>query len=354
MKKQISVDYSETARKLSEEFDYPLNGKIVFECKDFSLPKIDFNIGLIVGPSGSGKSSLLEGINKEDFPVWESNKSIADHFKNVEEAKELLSSVGLNCVPTWFKPYQVLSNGEKFRADLSRRIKENSVIDEFTSVADRSVAKSCSFSIQRHIRDRGLKSVVFASCHYDIIEWLNPDWVYDTKTEKYSPRGCLCRPEITLELFPCRVEAWAMFRKHHYLTEDINHSASHWIVCWGSDVIGFTSSIAMPSGTLKDSYRGHRTVVLPDYQGMGLGVRVSDALGEIYKSKGKRFFSKTTHPRMGGYRNNSKLWKPTSKNMIARSENGDNKNYKWETRKVFAYSHEYVGKAGHEAQEAQG
>lgn len=344
MKKQIQVSHSETSKKLSEQFDYPLNETVTFECKDFKPPSDSFNIGLIVGPSGSGKSSILTEIQKEKKIDWDFSKPICDHFNDSEEAKRCLSSVGLNCIPTWFKPFHVLSNGEKFRADLSRKLKDNATIDEFTSVVDRSVAKSCSYSVQRHIRKYDIKSVIFASCHYDIIDWLNPDWVYDTKTEKYSPRGCLCRPKITLELFPCRVEAWAMFRKHHYLTGDINHSSSHWIVCWGSDVIGFTSAIAMPSGTLKNSYRGHRTVLLPDFQGLGLGVRVSDALGEIFLSRGKRFFSKTPHPRMGEYRNKSKLWRPTSKNMITRSESGANKNLKWEVRKVFSYSHEYVGK----------
>jgi ABC-type ATPase with predicted acetyltransferase domain len=53
----------------------------------------------------------------------------------------------LNSVPSWYKPYQVLSNGEKFRADLARKLKSNTVIDEFTSVVDRTVAKAASVSL---------------------------------------------------------------------------------------------------------------------------------------------------------------------------------------------------------------
>ena len=58
-----------------------------------------------------------------------------NNFDNPQEAITKLTSVGLNSVPTWTKPYCVLSNGEKFRADLARRIKDNAVIDEFKSVS---------------------------------------------------------------------------------------------------------------------------------------------------------------------------------------------------------------------------
>jgi hypothetical protein len=96
------------------------------------------------------------------------------------------------------------------------------VIDEFTSVVDRSVAKSCSSAIHRYIKKHNLKSVVFASCHYDIIDWLRPDWVFDTLTGEYLPRGSLRQPSIELELLPCGPEAWATFSHHHYLSENIN------------------------------------------------------------------------------------------------------------------------------------
>ena len=109
----------------------------------------------------------------------------------------------------------------------------------------------------------------------------------------------------------------------------------------------------MPSGTTKNAWRGHRTVVLPDFQGMGIGVRLSDSVGEIMLAEGKRYFSKTAHPRLGEYRNNSPKWKPTSKNMQ------DRKDYAlmdWENKKFskelmmkhidrFCYSHEYIGES---------
>jgi ABC-type ATPase with predicted acetyltransferase domain len=141
-----------------------------------------FKLGVIVGSSGSGKSTILKKFGLEQNPIWEPNKSIVSHFKTPDEAINKLGSVGLNSVPSWYKPYSVLSNGEKFRADLARKIKSNVVIDEFTSVVDRAVAKTASVSLSRYIKNNGLENIILSTCHRDILEWLEPDWVLDTDT----------------------------------------------------------------------------------------------------------------------------------------------------------------------------
>jgi ABC-type ATPase with predicted acetyltransferase domain len=144
-----------------------------------SLPK-NFKVGVIVGSSGSGKSSMLKEFGVEENPIWDSNKSIISHFETPEDGMDKLSSVGLNSVPSWYKPYHVLSNGEKFRADLARKIKSNVVIDEYTSVVDRNVAKAASVSLSRYIKNNDIQNVVLSTCHRDILDWLEPDWVIDT------------------------------------------------------------------------------------------------------------------------------------------------------------------------------
>jgi ABC-type ATPase with predicted acetyltransferase domain len=141
-----------------------------------------FKLGVIVGSSGSGKSTILKKFGLEQNPIWEPNKSIVSHFKTPDEAINKLGSVGLNSVPSWYKPYSVLSNGEKFRADLARKIKSNVVIDEFTSVVDRAVAKAASVSLSRYIKNNGLENIILSTCHRDILEWLEPDWVLYTDT----------------------------------------------------------------------------------------------------------------------------------------------------------------------------
>jgi hypothetical protein len=146
-----------------------------------TLPK-KFKIGVIVGNSGSGKSTLLKHFGIEEQPTWDSNKSILSHFSTPEEGITRLSSVGFNTIPSWYKPYNVLSNGEKFRADLARKIASNAVIDEYTSVVDRNVAKAASTALSRYIKNNDIENVVISTCHMDIVDWLEPDWVINTDT----------------------------------------------------------------------------------------------------------------------------------------------------------------------------
>jgi len=178
-----SVDRDEFITASEKAFDCIFDGTSKFY--PWKLPKnipSKFSIGVIVGSSGSGKSTMLKHFGTEEKLIWEANKSIVSHFENPDEAINKLGSVGLNTVPSWYKPYDVLSNGEKFRADLARRIKSNSVIDEFTSVVDRNVAKAASVSMSRYVRKNNLENIVISTCHSDIVDWLEPDWVLNTDT----------------------------------------------------------------------------------------------------------------------------------------------------------------------------
>lgn len=146
----------------------------------------NFGIGVIVGSSGSGKSTLLKKFGTEEIIYWDANKAIISHFDNTDEAINKMGAVGLNSIPSWYKPYHVLSNGEKFRAELARKLKSNTVIDEFTSVVDRNVAKAASVSLSRYIKKNNISNVVISTCHRDILEWLEPDWIIDTDTGEFN------------------------------------------------------------------------------------------------------------------------------------------------------------------------
>lgn len=178
-----SVDKDEFIIASEKAFDCAFDGTSKFY--PWSLPTklpSSFKIGVIVGASGSGKSTLLSEFGVEETPVWSSTKSILSHFDNPDDGINKLGAVGLNSIPSWYKPYNVLSNGEKFRADLARKIKSNAVIDEFTSVVDRNVAKAASVSLSRYVRNNDLEGIVISTCHHDILDWLEPDWVINTDT----------------------------------------------------------------------------------------------------------------------------------------------------------------------------
>ena len=104
-----------------------------------------------------------------------------------QEITKTFNSVGFATVWSWLKPYHVLSNGEKMRVDLAKAIlNENDLIvfDEFTSVVDRTIAKTSSFAIQKAVKKLNKKFVAVA-CHYDIIDWLEPDWIYNTDEQRF-------------------------------------------------------------------------------------------------------------------------------------------------------------------------
>jgi hypothetical protein len=178
-----TVDKDDFISASEKAFDCVFNGTSTFY--PWKLPTnlpTKFKLGVIVGASGSGKSTLLKHFGIEETPIWDNSKSIVSHFKDPDDAINKLGSVGLNSVPSWYKPYNVLSNGEKFRADLARKLKNGAVIDEFTSVVDRAVAKAASVSLSRFIDSNNIQNVVLSTCHHDILDWLEPDWVIDTDT----------------------------------------------------------------------------------------------------------------------------------------------------------------------------
>lgn len=348
--KNTIVETDEITTELSSAFDYSFSGESVFVCNMPEIPK-SYKIGLIVGPSGSGKSSILQRIGGNQASIeWDDNRAIASHFESSIIAQEKLSGVGLNSIPSWMRPYHALSNGEQFRANLARAIDSRACIDEFTSVVDRTVAKSCAYAVKRQIDKSNYSNVTFATCHYDIIEWLQPCWVYDTKSGGFLAGRSLWPPERTINIVPCNTDAWAMFSRDHYLTENINKSARCWVAEWEGKAIGFVSAIAFPNAHWKNGWREHRTVCLSDYQGMGFGVRISDAVAQMFLNDGCRYFSKTAHPRMGEYRESSKIWSPTTKNKMARKDYNHNRKTKESKYKHLhmdrvTYSHEYIGYA---------
>ena len=144
-----------------------------------------WNIMLICGKSGSGKSTILREIGNIKPIEYDYNKAVISQFDGYteEEVCDLLGGVGLSSVPTWLRKPQELSNGERARLDLCKAIYDAGkgqiiYVDEFTSVVNRDVAKSMSHALQRYIRQNDLK-IVIASCHFDIIEWLNPNYIFN-------------------------------------------------------------------------------------------------------------------------------------------------------------------------------
>ncbi|MBL9084191.1 MAG: GNAT family N-acetyltransferase [Planctomycetales bacterium] len=307
-------------------FDVPLEKKTSREWHlDFRLDAQPWNVGLIVGPSGSGKSTIareLFGNRLVNGWPWPAGQSVLDGFPagmSVVDVTGLLSSVGFSSPPSWVKPFDVLSNGEKFRVELARTLAEAAdlaVVDEFTSVVDRQVAQIGSAALAKTVRSTGRRFVA-VGCHYDVIDWLQPDWVVDLgKTDdqhrvQLEWRSLRRRPEIQLSIRRAGAGEWPRFREHHYLSGKLHRSAKCFVAEVDGQAAAFAAVLWYPHHNSVQGgwYREHRVVCLPDYQGVGIGNRLSELIASIYAATGKSYRSRTSHPSMIRHRTRSRLWR---------------------------------------------
>jgi ABC-type lipoprotein export system ATPase subunit/GNAT superfamily N-acetyltransferase len=343
--------------------------KSKYDIKDYvessvTIPELPKDgIVLIVGTSGSGKSTILKSLGEIKQPAVDNNLTVIDNFSTPERGEELLLACGLRSIPTWFRSPDTLSNGEYHRFEMALSLDQGlSTVDEFTSVVDRDTAKSLALSIRRHYNQRGTDNPLYiASCHRDIIDWLDPDWVYDTDLQKLDNRRLLHRlgrrPSITLTIRSTGPHYWEMFRRHHYLDTRMSRSVHCYVGLIGDKPVAFHAAIHSTNRDIHSYWRGHRTVVLPEFQGMGIGTAFSDAIAQIYVDRGLRYFSKTAHPSFGEHRENSPLWRATSTNRKSRKGSyllkdgtvrampgyGGNAQIALRDADRICYSHEYIG-----------
>lgn len=162
-----------------------------------SLPIEDWSwqIGVIVGRSGTGKTTIAKQVFPTEYikGFEYGAESVLDDFPEnltVAEITQALCTVGFASPPDWLKPYANLSMGEKMRVDVARALllaEKRVVFDEFTSVVDREVAKIASFAISKAVRKSG-KQFIAVTCHRDILDWLEADWVFDTDTMAFDKK----------------------------------------------------------------------------------------------------------------------------------------------------------------------
>jgi len=264
----------------------------------------EFNIGLIVGASGSGKTTLAKKIFGKDCfkTLIDESRPIIDQLPselNYDQCAALLSGVGLTSVPCWIRPVYTLSNGQKARAEAClQMLGQNAIIDEWTSVVDRNVGKVMSHCIQKHAR-RMRKTIVLCSCHYDVIEWLNPDWIIDCNKQEYIERrsmvGTFKRTDrLRLDIREVSKHSWPYFSKYHYLSARLpTGKIFTYGLFRGKDQIGFLCFAAYIIGNQK-TFFPNRVVIHPDYAGLGLGIKIVVETSKLMVLKGYNIKGKGT------------------------------------------------------------
>lgn len=258
-----------------------------------------------------------------------------------DDVTAALSAAGLGDVPAWLRPYSVLSTGQKFRADLARVLAERPehvVFDEFTSVVDRQIAQVGAGAFAKAWR-RGPGKVVLLTCHYDVIDWLQPDWVYDTATHKFESNDSgsegerrWTKPRIQVEVRMGGWDLWPLFEPHHYLAAGPMPAAHCYVAFVDGEPVAHlgigTKNIAYKdpkTGRTRQAVeaRGCRLVVMPEWQGAGVSFRLLNLVAQLqYEGKGVLPGRKmttlfhTSHPQLCAALRRSRYWREVSHSLF--------------------------------------
>jgi ABC-type lipoprotein export system ATPase subunit len=325
----VSSDYKPSFRAdaVASMFDVPPTQKLTRTWEvDMPFDDLDWQIGLIYGPSGSGKTTIARTLFGDAYHTgyqW-GDGSILDDFPKSATVKDItkaVSSVGFSSPPDWLKRYAVLSNGQQFRAEVARLLLDDEnypdviALDEFTSLVDRTVAKASCAAVQRYIR-AGKKKFVAVTCHSDIVDWLNPDWTYEVSSGEFTDltgRSERRVKHLPIEITIRRVTRQAWYRSgvgnYHYLDNNVIRSVHLYAMLWGETLVGMCAVKKFPHAQVSNGWSSSRTVVLPDFQGLRIGVAANDRIAQYYcEELGCRFFGRSTHPAMNAHRRRSSDW----------------------------------------------
>lgn len=299
---QTPISRSSRARQLEAVFDVPATERSKVEFHgNIDLESEPWQVGLIVGPSGSGKTRISEHLFGVQKPLEWTGASVIDDFPKdlpIQTVTDTCKAVGFNTIPAWLRPHAVLSNGERFRVELARHLlsaDDPIVVDEFTSVVDRQVAQIGAHAVQKYVRRTG-KKFVAVSCHYDVIDWLQPDWIFEPATWTLQRRRLQRRPDLQVTVGPVPLAAWRVFSQFHYLTANLNPIANCFGLWVGDQLAAFAAFMRRPHPVTKNIVGCSRVVVLPDWQGLGLMWHLLEPMAQIYKAVGEIVHVYPTNP----------------------------------------------------------
>lgn len=126
------------------------------------------------------------------------------------------------------------------------------------------------------------------------------------------------------------------------MNSDINKTAACYIGYYENNPVCFFAVLHFPHAQVKNFKKGHRLVVLPDYQGLGIGHKFSTFIADMYKKKGMRFIITSSTKALFYQRAKDQRWAITRKGRTGESEGM----LKGSTsQRKMTYSYEYIGES---------
>lgn len=362
LKSEVNKEFRCQVAANSLDIDVEKKSVHHLKIENINLPE-HWNIGLVYGNSGSGKTTMIKHLfGNNIFNVkLNDNEPIINQLPNYlsyEECAKMLNGIGLNSVPCWIRPLKTLSNGQRARAEavyLMTQANEIIFIDEWTSVVDRTVAKAMSKCLYNYAKKTN-KKVILCSCHIDIIEWLKPDWMIDCNKQKFIlPKSedffFKKRDKLRFNIREVSRSSWKYFSKYHYLNEKLPGGKLYLYGLFHNDnQIGF-QCFANYVPHRKETiiiYHSNRVVIHPDYNGLGLGIKMVDACSKLLLNKIKcRIMAKFSSIPMYKSRLKNNNWKYLGfKRTMGKLKIGGNMLRKkgFREKGIKTYNFEYINK----------
>lgn len=323
----------------------------------------NYNIGLIIGASGSGKTTLAKKIYGDDCFNYSLNEDLPiieqlPRDLSYEQCASILSGIGLTSVPCWIKPIKTLSNGQRARCVSAFLMTSSEIvcIDEWTSVVDRTVAKAMSHCVQKFARNNN-KKITLVSCHYDVTEWLNPDWIIDCNKQTFEDRGLLLpderkrKEQLNFSIKKTTRDTWKYFSKYHYLSDTIPVGRNYFFGLFkNEDQIGFmafSNYVPIRKGTVP-IYHSNRVVIHPDYTGLGIGLLFVNKCCQLFKKEtGYKIYAKfSSQPMLKARMKDRHNWKlHSARTQLGRDKRADDlaRRGAGVRSNIKTYTFEYIG-----------
>lgn len=124
------------------------------------------------------------------------------------------------------------------------------------------------------------------------------------------------------------------------MSTEINKSAHCYVGYIENNPICFFAVLHFPHPSAKNIKKGHRLVVLPDYQGLGIGHQFSSIIAEHYKQKGFRFIITSSTKSLFKQRAKDKKWAVT---RTGRTNNSKGVLKNTTSMNKYTFSYEYIG-----------